>query len=52
VWFFRGAFLIVPVLVYMLVKRVCLVLQASEAHPLRGWSGSVVTRNPRGGFDP
>jgi ubiquinol-cytochrome c reductase cytochrome b subunit len=52
VWFFRGAFLIVPLLVYVLVKRVCLVLQASEAHPLRGWSGSVVTRNPRGGFDP
>jgi ubiquinol-cytochrome c reductase cytochrome b subunit len=51
VWFFRGAFIVVPVLVYALVKRVCLVLLASEAHPLRGWSGTVVTRNPRGGFD-
>jgi ubiquinol-cytochrome c reductase cytochrome b subunit len=51
VWFFRGAFFIVPVIVYLIVKRVCLGLLASEAHPLRGWSGSVVTRNPRGGFD-
>jgi ubiquinol-cytochrome c reductase cytochrome b subunit len=51
VWFFRGAFLIAPVIVYMLVKRVCLALLASGAHPLRGWSGSVATRNPRGGFD-
>ncbi|HEY4451595.1 MAG TPA: cytochrome b [Solirubrobacteraceae bacterium] len=51
VWFFRGAFLVVPVIVYVLVKRVCLALLASEAHPLRGWSGSILTRNARGGFD-
>ncbi len=51
VWFFRGAFLVAPVLAFVLVKRLCLALQASDSHPLRGWSGSVVVRNSEGGFD-
>jgi ubiquinol-cytochrome c reductase cytochrome b subunit len=51
VWFFRGAFLIVPVVVFVLTKRVCRQLARERSHPLRGWSGQVVVRNPSGGFD-
>ncbi len=51
VWFFRGAFLIAPLLVYVLSRRLCLALRRGDSHPLRGWSGSVVVRNPEGGFD-
>jgi ubiquinol-cytochrome c reductase cytochrome b subunit len=51
IWFFRGAFLVVPVVVFMLTRRICLELAREERHPLRGWSGTVVQRNPQGGFD-
>jgi ubiquinol-cytochrome c reductase cytochrome b subunit len=51
VWFFRGAFLVVPAIVFVLVKRICLQLRAGSSHPLRGWDGTVVVRNPQGGFD-
>ncbi|HEY2535968.1 MAG TPA: cytochrome b [Solirubrobacteraceae bacterium] len=51
IWFFRGAFLIAPVLVYVFTKRVCVRLARERAHPLRSWSGQVVVRNERGGFE-
>jgi len=51
IWFFRGAFLVLPVVVYMLTKRVCSQLARDRSHPLRGWSGQVVVRNRSGGFD-
>jgi ubiquinol-cytochrome c reductase cytochrome b subunit len=51
IWFFRGAFLIVPVVVYMLTKRVCVELAREQSHPLRDWSGQVVARNQSGGYD-
>ena len=51
IWFFRGAFLIVPVVVYVLTKRVCVELARERSHPLRDWSGEVVERNERGGFE-
>jgi ubiquinol-cytochrome c reductase cytochrome b subunit len=49
--FFRIAFLVAPVLTYVVTKRVCIELARSERHPLREWSGSVVRRNAAGGFD-
>jgi ubiquinol-cytochrome c reductase cytochrome b subunit len=52
IWFFRGAFFVVPVVVFWLVKRVCVELRAGHAKPLRGWSGTVLARNARGGFQP
>jgi ubiquinol-cytochrome c reductase cytochrome b subunit len=52
IWFFRGAFLLVPALVFWLTKRICVELAAERAHPLREWDGEVVVRNERGGFDP
>jgi ubiquinol-cytochrome c reductase cytochrome b subunit len=51
IWFFRGAFLVVPVVVYLLTKRVCVELARERSHPLRGWSGQVMARNEHGGFD-
>ncbi len=51
IWFFRGAFLVVPVVVFALTKRACVGLAREHSHPLRGWSGQVVLRNREGGFD-
>ena len=49
VWFFRGAFLVVPVIAYAVTKLVCAGLAREQAHPLRGWSGHVVIRNRKAG---
>ena len=49
--FFRVAFFVVPVVVYVLTKRICRELARSERHPLREWSGGIVGRNAAGGFD-
>jgi ubiquinol-cytochrome c reductase cytochrome b subunit len=51
VWFFRGAFFVVPVVVFVVTRRVCHGLARDRGHPLREWRGHVVTRNRRGGFD-
>jgi ubiquinol-cytochrome c reductase cytochrome b subunit len=50
IWFFRGAVLVVPVVVYCVTRRVCRELSRSGAHPLRGWSGRQVERSADGGF--
>ena len=50
-WFYRLTALFLPILVYFLTKRACEELRASEAHPLRGWSGGVVRRTAAGGYD-
>jgi quinol---cytochrome-c reductase cytochrome b subunit len=52
IWFFRGAFLVLPIVVYVFTKRVCVELARERSHPLREWSGQVVTRNRSGGYDP
>jgi ubiquinol-cytochrome c reductase cytochrome b subunit len=51
IWFFRGAFFIVPAIVFWLTRRLCIELAREDAHPLRGWDGEVIVRNARGGFD-
>jgi len=51
IWFFRGAFLLAPPLVYWITRRVCLALLRARAHPLRGFSGGVVVRGEQGGFE-
>jgi ubiquinol-cytochrome c reductase cytochrome b subunit len=51
IWFFRGAFLLAPALVYWLTRRLCIELARHDAHPLRRWDGVVVARNERGGFE-
>jgi ubiquinol-cytochrome c reductase cytochrome b subunit len=50
VWLFRGAFFVVPVVVFVVAWRVARGLAAAEAHPLRGWSGEVVERREDGGY--
>ncbi len=51
IWIFRGAFFVVPVLVYVVAKRTCEALKRTEAHPLRGWSGRAVRRTDSGGYE-
>ncbi len=50
IWFFRGAFFVVPVLAYALTRSICTQLTRGEAHPLREWDGQLVRRNRTGGF--
>jgi ubiquinol-cytochrome c reductase cytochrome b subunit len=51
VWFWRFGSVLLPVLVFFLVRRVCRELRASpRRHPLRGWWGTVVRRTPEGGY--
>jgi len=52
IWFFRGAFFVVPAVTYALTRRICTRLACADAHPLRDWDGEIVTRNPAGGFEP
>lgn len=49
VWFFRIAPLVLPVLAFLVTRRVCRELAANEIHPLRDWIGSTVRR---GEFEP
>jgi ubiquinol-cytochrome c reductase cytochrome b subunit len=49
--FFRITALVLPVIVFVLTYLVCKQLKASEARPLRRWSGTVVRRRPDGGYD-
>jgi ubiquinol-cytochrome c reductase cytochrome b subunit len=52
VWFFRVAAILIPIAVFWVTRRICLALKRTGAHPLRGWTGAVVRRNERGGFEP
>jgi ubiquinol-cytochrome c reductase cytochrome b subunit len=47
----RVAVWIVPVVVYVVTRRICLELRRRELHPLRGMPGQVVRRTERGGFE-
>jgi ubiquinol-cytochrome c reductase cytochrome b subunit len=49
IWFWRFGAIIVPLIVYKLVRRVCEEL--NEAHPLRDWEGEIVRRTPSGGYE-
>jgi ubiquinol-cytochrome c reductase cytochrome b subunit len=48
----RIAVLVLPVVVFFIVKRTCEELRRTEAHPLHGFSGRVVRRTPGGGYEP
>jgi ubiquinol-cytochrome c reductase cytochrome b subunit len=51
IWFFRGAFLLVPSLTFWVTRRICIELARERSHPLRGWNGVMAVRNRGGGFD-
>jgi hypothetical protein len=37
--------------VFCVTRQVCRELKRTERHPLQDWSGAIVTRNTRGGYD-
>jgi ubiquinol-cytochrome c reductase cytochrome b subunit len=49
--FFRVAAFVVPFIVFLVTRRICDELAATETHPLRSFAGSAVRRTPDGGFD-
>ena len=49
--FFRGAFFVVPVIVFVLTKRICQQLAQERRTRCAAGAASVVRRNARGGFD-
>jgi ubiquinol-cytochrome c reductase cytochrome b subunit len=51
VWFWRIAAIVVPLAGFFIARAVCRRLQRSGAHPLRGWTGTPVSRSPGGGFE-
>jgi len=51
IWYFRIAVLVLPFVVFWIVRRICLALRASESHPVRGSGGGRVRRAPGGGFE-
>jgi ubiquinol-cytochrome c reductase cytochrome b subunit len=51
IWVLRAAAIVVPFVVYALVRRVCDELRVSRTHPLRGFTGRVLRRTPRGGYE-
>jgi hypothetical protein len=52
IWFWRFGCVLLPLIVFFLVRRVCRELQGTQRHPLRGWWGTVVRRAPDGGYVP
>jgi ubiquinol-cytochrome c reductase cytochrome b subunit len=41
IWFFRIASIVVPFVVFFVVRAVARELQRTDLHPLRGWTGTV-----------
>jgi ubiquinol-cytochrome c reductase cytochrome b subunit len=52
IWFWRVGALVFPLVVYKITRRVCEELLATQAHPLRGYTGTFVRRRPDGGYEP
>jgi len=51
VWFFRVTAFVVPFFVFLITRRICEELKATETHPLRSFAGSAVRRTSTGGFE-
>jgi ubiquinol-cytochrome c reductase cytochrome b subunit len=51
IWVFRALNIVLPIVVYFVVRRLCTQLKEREAHPLREWTGRVVRRDSRGGWE-
>jgi hypothetical protein len=43
---------VIPILGFFVARAICRRLLRTEAHPLRGWTGTPVGRAPEGGFEP
>jgi ubiquinol-cytochrome c reductase cytochrome b subunit len=46
--FWRIGVWVLPIIVFFITRSAAIGLKRSEAHPLRGWQGTVVTRGPDG----
>jgi ubiquinol-cytochrome c reductase cytochrome b subunit len=51
IWALRVVNIALPVVVFFAVRAICRQLAAREAHPLRGWTGTVRRRTPDGGWE-
>jgi ubiquinol-cytochrome c reductase cytochrome b subunit len=51
VWFFRFAAFFGPIVAGLIAYKVASELRDSEAHPLRGWTGKRVVREPDSGYE-
>jgi ubiquinol-cytochrome c reductase cytochrome b subunit len=49
--FYRVAIVVLPIVGFFVAKWNCERLLESEAHPLRGWTGTAVQRSADGGFE-
>jgi ubiquinol-cytochrome c reductase cytochrome b subunit len=49
IWFWRIGVIVIPLLVYKVVRSACEGLR--ESHPLREWDGELVRRKPDGGYE-
>jgi ubiquinol-cytochrome c reductase cytochrome b subunit len=50
IWVYDIFSFVLPLIVFLVVKRICEELRRSEQHPLRGWSGQRLQRDESGGF--
>ncbi|HMC50249.1 MAG TPA: cytochrome b, partial [Solirubrobacterales bacterium] len=50
-WAYRAASFLLPILAYILTRRVCERLRESESHPGRGSDARAVVRNREGSFE-
>jgi ubiquinol-cytochrome c reductase cytochrome b subunit len=48
---FRVLFFVVPIVVFLVTKRVCEDLRRSGSRPMRGYATTIVTRREDGGFE-
>ena len=46
--FWRAGIWVLPIIVFFITRSGARALQRSEAHPLRGWQGTIVRRRPDG----
>jgi ubiquinol-cytochrome c reductase cytochrome b subunit len=51
-WAYRAASFVLPLLAYLLVKRVCEALRREESHPGRGSAPVLVSVQPQGRLEP
>ena len=49
--FWRFGVWVIPIVVFFITRSVCRSLRRSDAHPLRDWQGTVITRRGDGAVE-
>jgi len=52
IYFWRAGVWVLPVIVFFITRSAARALKRSDSHPLRGWQGSIVTRDDDGAVRP